>query len=152
MFNKLSFEELAELYGSLATLEKHYGKETVHHAIKEMAEQLDKPKFVGGLVQGNLEGFKIMKASEVGERQLDLFKEKEPKKRNRKTAKRRNAESIAKSFGKTLDEYLVYLYHDQKMDQYRMSDALGVSQECISRWLREIPQQTIKRLVGGANE
>lgn len=41
MFNKLSFEELAEIYGSLATLEKHYGKEVVRDAIKEMADRLD---------------------------------------------------------------------------------------------------------------
>jgi hypothetical protein len=41
MFHKLSFTELANLYGAVADLEKHYGHETVHEALKEMADRLD---------------------------------------------------------------------------------------------------------------
>lgn len=145
MFNKLNFDELATFYTTLSTLEKHYGKELVRQAVEEMADRLDDKK---------------AKIHEVVEDdgQLKLFEgNPEPSKKKKKQKPKRTqprvvAEEIAKDRGHTLDEFLAIHYYNYKMKQIEIANILGVSQETISTWIRDVPQQTIQRIVGASDE
>jgi hypothetical protein len=78
--------------------------------------------------------------------------EKRKKRKPKRTRQRIQAEAIAKDHGQTIEEFLVDRYYKQGMKQEAIGDLLGVNQTSISSWIREIPQKTIKRLVGGSNE
>jgi DNA-directed RNA polymerase specialized sigma subunit len=169
MFNKLSFEELAEFYGALATLENHYGKEATHKAIREMSKQLDQPRTGGILSRVTFDGNEIGKAISITADKIakqakertpiqmsfdDPEEAPEPKKAKKvkRTRQRVRAEEIAKEHGQTVEEFIIDQFYNQKKLQKEIGRVLGVSQETISSWIRGVPQKTIKRLVGKTDE
>jgi hypothetical protein len=175
MFNKLSFEELANLYGSLATLEKHYGKEAVRDAMEVMSDRLDnqKKQHIGGFFPSiKIPELKIpdipkinidkalIKASEQIQKQAremvpkqlsfddtEIKRSREYKDREQKG---HNDKKIREYFNdQDAEEGVIGLYYRDGKTQSEIGKMIGVNQRAVSRFLNRVPEKTKRTIMAG---
>lgn len=151
MFDKLTFEQMANFYGAVAELEKEYGKHRVMDGIRAMAKVLDEnqpldDKRIGQAIQEAGRNKSQIEQLEL----LDSGKKKKYYGRRKIGANERIIRDYCKTNhpGISAEAAILKLYYVEKMKQHEIGKMIGVDQRAISKFIQDIPEKKRFKLIG----